>query len=176
MTNNSKQTIIYFKSPKISMINKLIIAIIAFLGLLAGQFLAKIAKEEVKPGLKYFKQLKRLILLALTFALLYPNIDQYASWIFPFIIGFILSFFLKKRYLILGFSLVLASTISPQFFLLVAILIFLYGLPYGTLNKNLLENFIIFAVPFILLFFPEILTDYSPIFLPLLAGTLFLKE
>ena len=157
------------------MIKELLIAMIAFLGSLTGIILAKMAKEEVEPGRKYFRWLKRVLLLILTISLLSPIWSSY-GWILPFIGGLVLSFFLKKRYLYLGFATVVASVISLNFFLLVAMLVFLYGLPYGTLQNTIKNDFFLFIAPFLLFAFPEILINNAEIWLAFVAGTLFFQE
>jgi len=157
------------------MLKTLIIAVIAFLGILAGHFLGKIAKEEVKPGWKNFKLLRRLFLLLLiltSLSLLWYSFE----WILPFIVGFVLSLFIKQRYLFLGFTLVVASTFSSQAFFLFASLIFLYGLPYGTMQGLKKEDAYFFFIPFLLLFFPTQIATYNYTWLAVAAGTLFWKE
>ena len=154
----------------------IIVAIIAFFGAYCGIFLAKIAKEEVKPGWKHFRLLRKGIFTILALVLLYPVLNS-LQWIIPFTIGAILGHVLKKSYLYIGLALVTASTISADMFLLTACLILLYGLPYGTMQPaEITKNLPLFILPLLLWFVPTVLTNYHTILVPFVAGTLFLNE
>ncbi|MBU1245894.1 MAG: hypothetical protein ABIJ20_02185 [Nanoarchaeota archaeon] len=131
----------------------LIEIIITFLGIVVGLLLARFTKEELKQGKKYFIWLKRTILIFLVTFLFYLALPNYISTIIFFIIGLIVAYFFKKEYFYFG--LALFSTLN----LFTVILIFLFGLPYGSLlfskkykYKTLLFDLVFFAIPFLLLF------------------------
>ena len=152
------------------MLQTILIGILAFLGILGGRLLAKIAEEEIKPGMKYFLALQRVILLALLLALMAPVMYTWTQ-VIPFLAGAVLSSLFKQRYFYHGLSLVAASALSPTIFFIVASLIFFYGLPYGTLNKEVKQLAIFFAIPFVLLLFPMMLKAYVTTWLAFAAGT-----
>ena len=140
--------------------------IIAFLGLIVGLILARFTKEELKPGRKYFIWFKKIILLVLVVSLVYIAwsnmffIKEAIGAIIGFLVGLIVAYFFKKEYFYFGLALyILAYT---QSFIFITILIFLFGLPYGTLlfskkfkYKTALFDLIMFIIP--LLIFPLIL-------------------
>jgi len=125
--------------------------LLSFIGLLIGILLAKISPEELKPGKKYFIMLKKLVLLSIILSLLY-----YTKFSFLlFFIGIMFAYFFNHIYLYLGISIVI-SLVSKQFNVLIASLIFIYGLPHGTLlNKNILKrvalNLFLFLTPLLLI-------------------------
>ena len=118
------------------MLTRILIAGIAFLGLLVGYLLTFLAKEEIKPGKKYFVILERAILIILALVLL-SQVWTSPAFIIPLIIGLLVGYFLKVRYLYLGLALAASITLSTEFFVLVASLIFLHGLPYGSISSKL---------------------------------------
>ncbi len=157
------------------MLTRLLIALIAFLGLLGGYVLTFLAKEEIKPGKKYFLILQRLILIALALLLL-SKVWTTTAFIIPLILGLLVGFFLKVRYLYLGLALAAAVNLPMDFFVLVASLVFLYGLPYGSTSTKLKLPFhaVFFFIPvIIMLFFSPNNVSYM---LPFVAGTLILQK
>ena len=150
-----------------NILNYSVIALIAYIGLFIGFILAIMAKEELKPGKKYFIFLQKAILL-LIFLFLFIGFN-YLSVLLLF--ALILIYVLKKRiefgespyiYTILAIIFYLSSKNLNQF-VIESSLIFLYGLPTGTLltkksNKetiiNILKNiiFVIIAVILALIF------------------------
>ena len=129
-------------------------------GILLGAVLAIIAKEELKPGMKYFLLIKNII---------YPAIILIASFYY-FDINFIISvlllifipiIFIKKFQLSLiyiSFAIIyMLSGINSSLFLLISSLIFFAGFPIASiavsdLKKNKLFNKKILA-PYILFIF-----------------------
>ena len=157
------------------MVTKLLIALIAFCGLLVGYLLTFMAKEEIKPGRKYFSILERAVLIALVIVLLS---QAWATKLFfiPLIIGTLVGYFLRFRYFYLGLALAASVTLSTDFFILVASLVFLHGLPYGSMSSKLKLPFhmILFFIPvFIMLFFSPNNTSFL---LPFVAGTLLFQK
>ena len=129
------------------------IYLIAFAGQFIGYLIAKSAKEEIKPGKLYFNLLKNILLLIIISFSIYYQFN-----ILYLIFGLILGLIIKKEYFYFGL-------ISNS--LLFSSLIFIYGLPYGTLNKikSLLYNFLFFFVALIITFI-------YPINLSLASGAL----
>ena len=122
-----------------------IIPIIAFLGLIVGNIIAKYTKEEIAQGKVYFYASKRLILFSLAVILSLTFLWNANALIF-FIIGLIAGKIFKLPYSWLGIAL--AASINP---LLIATLIFVYGLIDGSENKNYLKCLIAFFIPFSLI-------------------------
>ncbi len=131
--------------------------IIAFLGQYIGYLLGYLCDDELKQGKKYFLLLEVLVLILLfvfNFSL---------SWLI--VIGLLLSLIIKKEYFYFGVFVGFLSWI----------LIFIYGLAYGTLKykklKVLLLN-VLFAFPLFLLSF---WFDLVPLGLGALIGLLIHK-
>lgn len=123
--------------------------IISLLGEYTGALLAYKIPEEIKQGKKYFNILILILL---------PVIGLYSIYyffsLFYLIIGLVLGFLIRKEYLYFGL-------ISNNVFF--ASLVFLYGMPYGTLEfnknkklKNLNINIIYFLIGIGLSFFLNI--------------------
>jgi len=151
----------------------------SFFGLVFGILLSRVAKEEIKPGEKYFKILERIILFILVIALLYYAWNNLLLTIIGFIVGIFTSSIFKTRYFYLGFALMLGFLITKEFTLIIASLIFLYGLPYASkefFNKKFMDKvflyFLLFIIPFILLPFGFVQNNLY-LFLAFVAGSLF---
>ena len=111
--------------------------IIGFLGQIAGYFLGMNSPEEMKSGKKYFIILKYIFLISILIYILTQPFNLYLL-----IAGLILGFIIKNEYLAFG---CLPIHYIPS------ILIFLYGLPYGTelyIKKNY-KRMLINAIYFI---------------------------
>ena len=117
-----------------------LVPIIAFLGFPFGLFLSFLSPEEMKPGEKYFRLIQNLLLVFILFFIL----DYYSS---PLIVSIMITtlFFLgvfywrnKHKsitlYIILAVLLFLSSD-NSSLFALESSLIFMYGLPSGSLIK-----------------------------------------
>ncbi|MCX6711609.1 MAG: hypothetical protein NT139_01040, partial [Candidatus Woesearchaeota archaeon] len=129
-------------------------------------------KEEVKQYKNYLVWAKKILLLILVVICLYFLKFNLLSLIL-FIFGFIFGFIFRSRYFYLGFLLALSFLISKEVMLLIASIILIYGIFYGSLSKKWITiNFILFLIPFLLLLFN---INYEP-FLAFVAGALFLKE
>ncbi|MBU0459820.1 MAG: hypothetical protein KKH52_03325 [Nanoarchaeota archaeon] len=111
--------------------------VFALIGIVLGIVLGYLAKEEVHPGKKYLLGLKKF-LLGLIFLLVgysaFIN-GHFVLFILPLLllIGFLLELKLKNKYVEVGYYIVfvIAYVFFPSS--LLASLIFLYGLPTGTL-------------------------------------------
>ncbi len=124
----------------------LLIAFLVFLGVVFGRILRSLAKEEIKPGKKYFNSFGKLILAILVLVFLYSNFSLLCF--VGIIIGFLASFFFKEIYFYLGLGVFFSFLISKEYSLLVASLIFIYGLFYGTLKINNLRKILFTLVMF----------------------------
>lgn len=149
-----------------------LIPIISFLGLVTGRMISKYTKEEIRQYNNYLIWTKKILLLILVIISLYFIKFSYLNLIL-FILGFVFGFIFRSRYFYLGFLLALSFLISKEVMLLIASIIFIYGIFYGSLNKKwIIIKFGLFLVPFLLLLFN---INYEP-FLAFVAGALFLKE
>ena len=118
---------------------------VSFLGQFIGWFIANRTEEELKDGRRYF-----LILTTSLLALLISFSIYYSFNVYLLIIGLIIGYLINKEYLFFGI-------LSMKNDILLNSLIFVYGLPYGSLNyksiRILLTNILLFFIPFLLLFF-----------------------
>lgn len=122
-----------------TMIVYLITLIISFLGLFVGATLAFIAPKELVPGRKYFLGMQNAMLVFIICLLLYA---YGAPMLLLGVLAFALSLTLyfttdttpinQIAYFLLGIIFYF-STKTTDVFVATAILIFLYGLPLGTL-------------------------------------------
>jgi len=167
----------------IELLNFILIALVAFSGIIIGAFLIFSALEEYSPGKLYFKWFKKIILFILILILLFYA-DTHYSIIIGLLIGFLLSLLIKE-YFFLGLSLVIGFLTSKEFGLLIATFIFIFGLPYGTLElrfykvrtniliKKIIYCFILFIIPFISLFFQNFMLNNIALFIGIVSGALF---
>ena len=150
---------------EITYLNYFLTSIIAYLGLLVGVILIKLALEEQKPGKKYFILLKKILFFLILAALLFfyrINIILTAV-----LLIFVMVLMLNKKlnlnksslvYFLIGIIFYLSSKI-PDLFVIESVLIFLYGIPTTSLKlkkRNYLDVFVKnlwFFVPVILLYF-----------------------
>jgi len=144
-----------------NLLNYSLAALIAYIGLFIGFILAIIAKEEIKPGKKYFILLQKIILLLIfIFLLLFINLKYVVVLL---ILAFILISILRTKkefnelpyiYIILAIIFYLSSK-NLNLFIIESSLIFLYGVPIGTLmtKKSKKETIIelLKNIPFILI-------------------------
>lgn len=134
---------------------QIFIPIVAFLGLILGILLAKISPEEMKPGKKYFIIFRNVLLPIISIILFY--FSNYN--ILFFIVGLIIGYFIKLDYFYFGLVLAFAFYVSKEILFILASLIFIYGLPTGTLlekkikPKQFLKLMAMFFLPFIILTF-----------------------
>ena len=133
-----------------------IVPIVSLLGIFCGFLLKKIAREEIKFGKfgsRYFVWMKRIILSLIIIIVLYFT-KSVPLVIFTAVLGFILSSFLSE-YLFLGTALVFSFIAGKEMLITMASLIFLYGLPYGSMLRRFevkhLSIILLFFLPFILL-------------------------
>ena len=133
-------------------LNYVLIATLVSTGLILGRVLANIAKEEIKPGKKYLIILQKLLFCSAIILLMYLNkTNVHYIWIGALVI-FVYLYYYKKIspeivYAVLG--LVFYLSVKTEYFLIASSLIFLYGLPSGTLlkdKKKIALNLLLFLV------------------------------
>jgi hypothetical protein len=139
-------------------LNYALVAVVIAIGLILGRMLAWMAKEEVRPGKKYFLLLQKILFCAVIVTLMYANkTNVHYIWIGAVIIFAYLVYFKKVNTVITYAVLALGVYLSTKtdYFLLASSFAFLYGLPTGTMLKNrkfIALNLIVFLVVAIGLF------------------------
>ena len=125
------------------LLNYSLISLISFSGLLIGMVLAFTAKEELKPGKKYFILMQKIILLLiLIFLLNFFTINIYLRIIIYILFILLMIINIKSQiiYLALGVMFFLSSK-DINLFIINSILIFLHGFPTGSLfTKKLIKK------------------------------------
>lgn len=144
------------------MLDDVILMVIAFLGIVMGVVIGKHTYEELKAGEKYFVLFKNLVLLAMALMLLFGIKRISIELLVLFLMGFLVAYFLRFTYLFLGFAAAASIMAGKQ--LAILPLIYVYGMPFGTIRyyhiKNnlkllriILVNFILFMLPLGLMYF-----------------------
>ncbi len=118
-----------------SYLNYTIVSIISFLGLFVGMLLAFVSPEEMKPGEKYFKIMKGILFIVIGVVMVY--LTWYNNLLFFITAIVFLVFYIKFLdshwlYLALGIYIGLGFHIQ-KFFIVIACLVFICGLPIGSL-------------------------------------------
>ncbi len=108
-----------------------LLVLISFLGLIVGITLALIAPEELKDGRKYFVWVKFVLLLLIIGISVFFSMNYYLA--IPIIIAAGL-FFYKREYMFLPAFAAFVKDANGLFILYS--LLFLYGLPVGSLTKE----------------------------------------
>ncbi len=132
-----------------NLLNQLLVLFFSLTGILFGLVLGLIASEELKVGKKYFILFKRIIFVFIFFLVnyyLYLAKNYYV--LIPFTILAIVLFVIelvqkKPLYVLLNYVVFITPyffVVEQKFQLLLAVLIFLYGLPTGTLLKKIIKN------------------------------------
>jgi len=131
------------------MLYDILIVVISFLGLVIGYILKEFVKEEIKKGERWFVLSFQILLSLFILFLFYLGFKIYLFYI-GILLGLILSRFIPL-YSLLGLSLIANFN---EYLFLNSSLIFILGIFYGVLKKNLriLFNLILFLVPFLLFF------------------------
>tara|TARA_Y100000310_G_scaffold345817_1_gene470422 strand:+ start:2219 stop:2677 length:459 start_codon:yes stop_codon:yes gene_type:complete len=133
---------------------------VAYLGIIGGLILAKIAEEELKDGRKYFLLLQNILLmLALTFMLMFNKLNIILSSAIGVVVFILLIYFGKGygkyipkiAYVLFGFIFYFSSKIE-SLFIIESIIIFLYGLPTGSFDyKKKVYKILLSYSPFMIL-------------------------
>ena len=131
------------------MLYDILIVVIGFLGLVIGYILKDFVKEEIKKGERWFVLSFQILLSLFILFLFYLGFKIYLFYI-GILFGLILSRFIPF-YSLFGLSLIANFN---EYLFLNSSLIFILGIFYGVLKKNLriLFNLILFLVPFLLFF------------------------
>ncbi len=152
---------------QITYLNYFLASIIAYLGLLVGLILIKLAPEEQKPGKKYLFLLKKILFFLILIPLLFSYKVHFILLIIVLLFVIVLIITNKidlnrsaRVYFFLGIAFYLSSKIF-NLFIIESILIFLYGIPTSSLilnlkKKNYYDVFVKnlwFFVPVIMLYF-----------------------
>ncbi len=160
------------------MLSTVLVGFVALTGLFFGVILGRIAPEEIKPGMRYLLLFRSLLLLVLVIAIVFHlSLLLNGVIIGLFFAGMITALLFPIRYLALGIAVVASASIFPSFLVLAASLVFLYGLPTGTLflknHRFLLLSAALYFASFALLF---VATSLHPYFLSFAAGLLVSKR
>lgn len=149
---------------------KLLIFALSFLGLIAGVVLSFFTKEELKPGKKYFMLLEKAVVLAISLVIVFYIGEHYPF----FFLGFLAGIIFRRVYFYFGLALPLASS---SLSVLLASLVFVFGLPRGTLlasklkKKKIKKEVIISGIFFLIAGLIAYFFSYEPL-LMLCAGAL----
>lgn len=149
-------------------VNYALLSLVSYIGLFCGALLVFIAPEEQKPGVKYFLLMQKIFLILIIILLLYKF-----SIINLFLAIVLFLFAISKRInnyfvYVLFAPLLYLSLPNKTYSLIIASLIFLYGLPTGSLivkTKNLGSvkeclRYIYYPILSLLLFALPTLTSY----------------
>jgi len=165
--------------PPVNPLGYVAIFVYAFLGLLFGYILGRIAPEEIKPGKKIFRSLKDIILL-LVFGLVLFFVPLDILMLVFVVVGFLLGFFIRDYYFYFG--VVVWSMVDLFSGVLVAVLVFIFGLVEGTFKYKdyslFFKKLFYYVVPVVLivLFNVELGSTYlSSIFLGFLLKEIIRK-
>jgi len=121
------------------MISYIVTTVFAFFGVYVGALLAFIAPEEIRPGKMYFKALMNTLLVFMILILL----KAYGANLFVLIflgISFSVTLYYthlispinQVAYFLLGIAFFF-STKTEELFILISSMIFIYGMPLGSL-------------------------------------------
>ena len=149
---------------EITFLSYFLASLIAYLGLLVGIILIKMAPEEQKPGKKYFILLEKILFLAiLALPLYYFKINIILSLV---LLSFVAALMLGNKiklnksclvYFLFGIFFYLGSRFI-DLFVIEAVLIFLYGMPNASLTLSLKNKN-----------YNEVLIKNLPFFVPVAA-------
>ncbi|MDP7141108.1 MAG: hypothetical protein QF362_02790 [Candidatus Woesearchaeota archaeon] len=133
---------------------------VAYFGIVGGLILGKIAEEELKEGRKYFLLLQNiLVTLALTFMLTFNKLNIILSSFIGIVVFLCLIYFRKRyekyvpkiTYVLFGFIFYFSSKMQ-ELFIIESIVIFLYGLPTGSLDfKKKIVKILLGYSPFVMI-------------------------
>jgi hypothetical protein len=132
-----------------NLLNQILVLLFSLTGILFGLILSLIAPEELRVGKKYFLLFKRIIFVLIFFLVnYYLYLEKNYYVLVPFTILAIVLFIIelkqkKSIYELLNYIIFVVPyffVTENTFHLLLAVLIFLYGLTAGTLLRKILEN------------------------------------
>lgn len=121
------------------MLNYFLASLVAGSGIILGAVLRDIAKEEIKPGIRYFILMKNIVFAAAVLAASYFYMDVNIM-ISSLLLIFIVLISVKRFQPLLMYAafavLCLLSMKKPDSFILISSLIFIAGFPIGTLIEG----------------------------------------
>jgi hypothetical protein len=103
---------------------------------IAGYFLGKAAKEELKAGKKYFASMQHVLFIAISAVFLYSKIWEWYVVVLGLAAVFAYLVFKQARNVFAieaVFGIAFALAVQTETLFLLSALIFLYGLPTGSL-------------------------------------------
>jgi hypothetical protein len=162
------------------MLATFIVLVIAFSGIFIGQLLARIAREEIQPGKRYFL-VSRKIILGMLIALLLISITSFSFlWMIAVLFGAGLGYAFRSQFFFFGLTLMMTSLISPTLFFICAVLVFLHLMIFGSVEKKISVRIpahaLLFFIPLVLFFFPSFLLTFQTILFGILAGALLFQS
>lgn len=122
--------------------NYILLIILSYLGLATGVIISYFAKEELKPGKKYFQKAIPLIYGTIVFITVKFYEFHFLITIIVAIIAIIITYYLQKFEVILySFSVIfLFLNQSVNYVPKIALLIFVYGLLVAGIEFNIKNN------------------------------------
>jgi hypothetical protein len=163
------------------------IALLTFLSLVVGIFIARFVKEELVSGKKYFVFLYKLVIFAiLLLSLFYAWYAQIPHLIFGFIAGVLISFAISNIYFYLGGLFLLGFWEHDMYFDLLVVLIFIVGLlrgmfvgekysKYGQYIKKVIISGIFFAIPFFMIYYRTLVLPIDNTIYAFISGAIFME-
>jgi hypothetical protein len=163
------------------------IALLAFLGLVIGIFIARFVKEELVSGRKYFLLLYKAVIFAiLLLALFYAWYAQIPHLIFGFIAGVLVSFAISNVYFYLGSLFLLGFWEHDLYFDILIVLIFIVSLlrgmflgdKYGKSKvwlKKVVVSGIFFAIPFVMIYYRSFVLPIDNTIYAFISGAIFME-
>lgn len=144
------------------MLTNILLMLIGFSGIILGIIIGRHTYEELKSGEKYFIFFKGVILFSMSLILIFGIKRFSLDLLFLLLLGFAIAHFLKFTYFFLGISAAASILTNQQ--LLILPLVYVYGLPFGTIRyyhiknhrkllKIIIVNLILFMFPLLFLFF-----------------------
>lgn len=163
------------------------IALLTFLGLIVGVFIARFVKEELVSGKKYFVFFYKLVILAiLLLSLFYAWFAEIPHLIFGFIAGALVSFAISNVYFYLGGLFLLGFWENDLYFNMLVALIFIVGLlrgmftgeKYSKFSKSLKKfvmSGIFFALPFLMIYYRSSVLPIDNTIYAFISGAIFME-
>lgn len=144
------------------LINYALASFIVSLGVICGLVMGKMAKEELRPGKKYFAILQSLVIFLMVVFAVYLNLRPYITVLLAFLFLVRLHHvnILKEPKLVfyyiayVVFSILFFEASRSASLIIFPVLIFIYGLPTGSLlimrKKRIKHAFIVPGLFFVL--------------------------
>lgn len=115
-------------------VHDILLVVFAFLGIPAGMLLARLAKEEIKPGKKYFSFICDACLVAIFVTALYFSWTKFLSITFFLVLA---AFFKRFALLVYFFLAVIAFVaIKEELSYLISSFIFIFLLAYVAKSRG----------------------------------------